>query len=785
MKTASGIVVLLAAAILAAPLASRAQSAPGENLISAESSLDLNVAAGIQSSSDDSAYADGVRAINSGRWSEAIAIFTRIAEQGSSHADGALYWKAYAENKQGQSSISLATCSRLRQDHAGSNWIEDCGALEIEIHSKNGQPVPPNAEQSDDLKLLALASLMQHDEKKALSEIDQILNGSDSSEKLKQGALYIMGEHHTDTVYPQIARVSLVDGDVRVERGLEDKHHKDATWEVATNDLPLESGFSLVTGEGRAEIELEDASTLYLAPNSVLVVNDLSSTAGIPHTEMALLSGTVTLHVHPYVSGETFLLRTPSSNVLTKYPQTAYFRISSYTDGMAFTSTGVGTLGVMSGLGMGQEDLKPGETLYFKDGRRIMDAGPIHPPDFSSWDQWVADRVTARAAATAETLKASGLSVPIPGLADLAGKGNFFDCAPYGTCWEPNAAAEHVETAAEHTQTAALVQNQPALEQSEIAARSLAQSSTGQTSPPSRNIQFIGPPAASGAPAANFAAMQDMFPCMPYEVRYQLARAAYPGASSAAYPSFYFQQPAWGWAECHAGSWLYRNNRYVWVVGRRHHHPPCHWVKSGHTVAYIPVHPHDVKDHSPVNRLNAIFAINDKNGHLVEPIKLQTNHPLALLNDPPKELRTVTPIPLPRASEPRMQAFQLKDFAAAKGTPVKPVGIPITYSAKAQNFMMPHETIQGGRPVSVVAPISNRGGDLQSHAGFSGGGYHGGASGGSFHGGASAGGGSHGGGGSVASGGGGSHGGGGGSSGGSSSSGSSGGASAGGGGSHH
>ena len=267
----------------------------------------------------------------------------------------------------------------------------------------------------------------------------------------------------------------------------------------------------------------------------------------------------------------------------------------------------------------------------------------------------------------------------------------------------------------------------------------MVQSSNEQTSPAGRNIQFIGPPAASGAPAANFAAMQDMFPCVPYEVRYQLARAAYPGASPSAYPSFYFQQPAWGWAECHAGSWLYRNNRYVWVVGRRHHHPPCHWVKSGRTVAYIPVHPHDVKDHAPVNRLNAIFAINDKNGHLVEPIKLETNHPLALLNDPPKDLRTLTPIPLPHASEPRMQAFRLKDFATAKGTPIKPVGIPITYSAKAQSFMMPHQTIQGGRPVSVVAPISNRGGDLQAHAGFSGG-YHGGASGGSFHGGGSSGG---------------------------------------------
>ena len=34
-------------------------------------------------------------------------------------------------------------------------------------------------------------------------------------------------------------------------------------------------------------------------------------------------------------------------------------------------------------------------------------------------------------------MKASGLTSPIPGLAELKGQGTFFDCAPYGTCWEP------------------------------------------------------------------------------------------------------------------------------------------------------------------------------------------------------------------------------------------------------------------------------------------------------------------------------------------------------------
>jgi hypothetical protein len=766
MKTPFGVVGLAIAVILS--MSPAGAQAPADNaLLPSLASVDPAATSDSSEAPDDNAYADGVRAINTARWSDAIAIFTKVAAQGGTHADGALYWKAYAENKQGKGSTALETCADLRHSHPGSNWIGDCGALEIEIHAQNGQPVQPGREQSDELKLLALASLMQHDEKKALAEIDEILNGGDASEKLKQGALYIMGEHHTDTIYPQIARLSLVDGDVRIARGDEDKHHKEAAWEVATNDTPLETGYSLVTGEGRAEIELEDASTLYLAPNSILTFNDLTTTYGNPRTEVALLSGTVTLHVHPYVLGEVFLLHTPTDTMTTKYPQTAYLRVSAYTDGMALTSLTGGNLGLTSA---GSLNLTPGQTLYFKEGHRIMDAGPIRPPDFSSWDQWVADRTTARAAATAEALKASGLPAPVPGLADLAGNGSFFACEPYGTCWEPTAAAERAAA-----ESPAPAQAAPP-EQSEVVERAVSQSSSTPATTPGRNIQFIGKPAAAGLAPVEFTNMLNTFPCMPDEVRMQFARTAYTGTQQAVPAFTYYRDPAWAWAVCHSGSWLYRGHRYVWVVGHRHHHPAYHWIKSGRTVAYIPLHPHDVKDRPPVNRLSEVFAVNHKGPHPIEPIRLETPEPMQLLKEPPREFRSSAPMPLPRSTEPHMEAHAMRDFAVAKGLPVKMPGTPITFSAKSQSFMMPHQVMQGGRTVSVIAPISNHSGNLQAHGGsFGGGGYHGGAGGGSFHGGGgggvASGGGSHGGGGSTSS---------------SSSGGSSGGgASAGGGGGHH
>ena len=703
------------------------QAAGGQSLLPAGDAIGLAADPSAGNSPDDYAYADGVRAINAGKWSDAITIFTRVAAQGYAHAEGALYWKAYAENKQGQTGTALDTCSSLRREHPDSTWLEECGALEIEIHAKSGKPVPPGAERSDDLKLLALASLMQHDEKKALEQIDQILNNDAASEKLKQGALFIMGEHHSDTIYPQIARLSFVDGDVRIQRGQESGHRKDVTWEAASSGVPLESGFSIVTGEGRAEIELEDASTLYLAPNSVLTINDLSTTGGVPHTDLALLSGTVSLRVRPYIAGEVFLLRTPTDNLLTRYPMASNLRVTSYVDGIALAASDGGAL-AMGLNATAQEQLPRGQTLYFKEGRRILEAGPIHPEDFSGWDQWVSGRYTTRSAALAEITKESGLAAPLPGMADMAGKGRFFDCEPYGKCWEPTAPA----TTGGTTQTAQA--------QTPVAETAVAQSSSAQSPSAHRNIQFIGPPAASGPPPGY---VDTFLPCIPEALQATYLRAVLPANATVS------QQlaPAWAWTICHSGGWIFADNHYRWVVGHRHHRPCEHWVKDGHTVAFLPINPHDVKDHLPVNRRAPAFVVDSKNGHILEHVALDNAHPIQLLKEPPREFRAVAPMPLPRAADPKMEVHQLKPTAIASGAAPRPVGIPITFDHRSQSFMMPNHALEGSRPAtsfrsggSGMVPITNRGGDLQSHSGVyngssgfhgssgGGGGYHGGAS---------------------------------------------------------
>jgi HEAT repeat protein len=172
----------------------------------AESSLPLsddNAAQG----KEETLYSEGTRAINDAHWAQAESIFRNLASQHGPRAEAALYWEAYAENKQGNAARALEICAELRHAYPQGNWVKECSALEIEIHGKSDDPLPPQAEQDEELKLLALNSLMQQDEAHAVPIIEQILN-SDKSEKLKERALFVLGQDQSPQAQALLGQVA-------------------------------------------------------------------------------------------------------------------------------------------------------------------------------------------------------------------------------------------------------------------------------------------------------------------------------------------------------------------------------------------------------------------------------------------------------------------------------------------------------------------------------------------------------------------------------------------------
>src|SRR4029077_11445986 len=72
-----------------------------------------------------------------------------------------------------------------------------------------------------------------------------------------------------------LARLNLVQGDVRLSEGVKNQPNLSTGWQQAEANVPILQGFSIATGEGRAEIEFAAGGRVYLAENSLLLFNQL------------------------------------------------------------------------------------------------------------------------------------------------------------------------------------------------------------------------------------------------------------------------------------------------------------------------------------------------------------------------------------------------------------------------------------------------------------------------------------------------------------------------------
>lgn len=139
----------------------------------------------------DGEYDAGTRALDQHHYDEAVIRFDQVINSKSSRADGALYWKAYALNRTGKKDEALATLTQLHRDYPQSAWLNDAQALETEVKQSSGQPISPAQESNDDLKLLAINSLMNADPERAVPLIENILKGS-SPPNVKRNALFVL-----------------------------------------------------------------------------------------------------------------------------------------------------------------------------------------------------------------------------------------------------------------------------------------------------------------------------------------------------------------------------------------------------------------------------------------------------------------------------------------------------------------------------------------------------------------------------------------------------------------
>jgi tetratricopeptide (TPR) repeat protein len=157
--------------------------------------------------SEESIYRRGGRLLEERKWDEAAAEYQKLINEKGTRTDAALYWKAYALNKLGRKQESLAALDQLAKEYPSSRWLNDAKALEVEVRRSSGQPVSPEAETDEELKLLAVSALMESDPERAIPVAEGLLQKG-SSPRLKERALFVLAHANTPRARETVIKVA-------------------------------------------------------------------------------------------------------------------------------------------------------------------------------------------------------------------------------------------------------------------------------------------------------------------------------------------------------------------------------------------------------------------------------------------------------------------------------------------------------------------------------------------------------------------------------------------------
>jgi HEAT repeat protein len=141
-------------------------------------------------------YDQGREFMDDGKYDRAVERFTEVIAMKSPRADAALYYKAWAQNKSGQRPEALATLALLAKDFPKSRYLAQAKALEAEVRRSSGQPVRPDSESDEELKILAIAALQNSDPEQAVPMLEKLLEGT-ASPRLKSRALFVLAQSNS------------------------------------------------------------------------------------------------------------------------------------------------------------------------------------------------------------------------------------------------------------------------------------------------------------------------------------------------------------------------------------------------------------------------------------------------------------------------------------------------------------------------------------------------------------------------------------------------------------
>jgi tetratricopeptide (TPR) repeat protein len=168
-------------------------------------------------------YDEGQKALRDKNWMEAADQFEQAIEADGDQVDAALYWRAYAYYKAGRRKEAERELRRLERKYPQSSWVKEAQSLRIE-HQDAADSVEQVASGEsgldEELRLFALAQLMDRDPERALPLVLDLVQNSES-QSVRQDALFVLvmseepaarqalGEIARDNSDPELQRTAI------------------------------------------------------------------------------------------------------------------------------------------------------------------------------------------------------------------------------------------------------------------------------------------------------------------------------------------------------------------------------------------------------------------------------------------------------------------------------------------------------------------------------------------------------------------------------------------------
>ncbi len=157
-------------------------------------------------------YDEGQKALREQNWTEAADQFKKAIKADKEQADASMYWRSHALYKARRKSEAERQIRSLERKYPDSRWVKEARVLQIE--HDGSEPVLSGATDGtgldEDLRLFALAQLMDRDPERALPLVLDMMNSTDS-ESVRSDTLFMLGmsdDPRAQQLIAQIARDS-------------------------------------------------------------------------------------------------------------------------------------------------------------------------------------------------------------------------------------------------------------------------------------------------------------------------------------------------------------------------------------------------------------------------------------------------------------------------------------------------------------------------------------------------------------------------------------------------